>query len=99
MDYIRKVEGTSVHALTTPLVTDSEGRKFGKSTGGGNLWLDPEMTSPYAWFQYFVNVADAEVVPYLRMLTFIPREEIDEIAHLTEEKPHLRAGQRRLAGS
>ncbi|NIH81075.1 tyrosine--tRNA ligase [Amycolatopsis viridis] len=97
VDYIRKVEGTSVHALTTPLVTDSEGRKFGKSTGGGNLWLDPEMTSPYAWFQYFVNVADAEVVPYLRMLTFIPREEIDEIAHLTEEKPHLRAGQRRLA--
>ncbi|NIH84117.1 tyrosine--tRNA ligase [Amycolatopsis granulosa] len=97
VDYIRKVEGTSVHALTTPLVTDSEGRKFGKSTGGGNLWLDPGMTSPYAWFQYFVNVADAEVVPYLRMLTFVPRDEIDEIAQLTEEKPHLRAGQRRLA--
>ncbi|MDQ0382160.1 tyrosine--tRNA ligase [Amycolatopsis thermophila] len=97
VDYIRKVDGAAVHALTTPLVTDSEGRKFGKSTGGGNLWLDPEMTSPYAWFQYFVNVADAEVVPYLRMLTFVPREEIDEIAQLTQEKPHLRAGQRRLA--
>ncbi|MEU0511379.1 MULTISPECIES: tyrosine--tRNA ligase [unclassified Amycolatopsis] len=97
VDYIRKVDGASVHALTTPLVTDSEGRKFGKSTGGGNLWLDPEMTSPYAWFQYFVNVADSDVLPYLRMLTFVPREEIDEIARLTEEKPHLRAGQRRLA--
>ncbi|GAB3582586.1 tyrosine--tRNA ligase [Amycolatopsis endophytica] len=97
VDYIRKVEGAGVHALTTPLVTDSEGRKFGKSTGGGNVWLDPELTSPYAWFQYFVNVGDAEVVPYLRMLTFVPREEIDEIAQLTAEKPHLRAGQRRLA--
>ncbi|AIJ22778.1 tyrosine--tRNA ligase [Amycolatopsis methanolica] len=97
VDYIRKVDGASVHALTTPLVTDSEGRKFGKSTGGGNLWLDPELTSPYAWFQYFVNVADSDVLPYLRMLTFVPREEIDEIARLTEEKPHLRAGQRRLA--
>ena len=97
VDYIRKVDGAGVHALTTPLVTDSEGRKFGKSTGGGNLWLDPEMTSPYAWFQYFVNVADADVLPYLRMLTLVPRAEIDEIAKLTAEKPHLRAGQRRLA--
>jgi len=97
VDYIRKVEGAGVHALTTPLVTDSEGRKFGKSTGGGNLWLDPEMTSPYAWFQYFVNVPDADVVPYLRMLTFVPREEIDELARLTDEKPQMRAGQRRLA--
>ena len=52
-----------MHALTTPLVTDAEGRKFGKSTGGGNLWLDPTMTSPYAWYQYFVNVADADVGP------------------------------------
>src|SRR5690606_41140130 len=58
VDYIRRVDGATVHALTTPLVTDSEGRKFGKSTGGGSLWLDPEMTSPYAWYQYFVNVAD-----------------------------------------
>ena len=52
-----------MHALTTPLVTDSEGKKFGKSTGGGSLWLDPEMTSPYAWYQYFVNTADADVDP------------------------------------
>ena len=54
-----------------PLVTDSEGKKFGKSTGGGNLWLDPEMTSPYAWYQYFVNTADADVIGYLRWFTFL----------------------------
>lgn len=97
VDYIRKVEGATVHALTTPLVTDSEGRKFGKSTGGGNLWLDPEMTSPYAWFQYFVNVGDAEVVPYLKLMTFLSRDEIAELEQLTQDKPQMRAGQRRLA--
>lgn len=97
VDYIRKVDGAAVHALTTPLVTDSEGRKFGKSTGGGNLWLDPGMTSPYAWFQFFVNVADVLVGQYLRMFTFLSREEIEELERLTAEKPQLRAGQRRLA--
>ncbi|GHF84971.1 tyrosyl-tRNA synthetase [Amycolatopsis bartoniae] len=97
VDYIRKVDGGTAHALTTPLVTDSEGRKFGKSTGGGNVWLDPSLTSPYAWFQYFVNVGDAEVIPYLKMFTFLGREEIDELARLTEEKPQLRAAQRKLA--
>lgn len=97
VDYIRKVEGATVHALTTPLVTDSEGRKFGKSTGGGNVWLDPEMTSPYAWFQYFVNVGDAEVIPYLKLLTFVSRDEIAELEQLTQEKPQMRAAQRRLA--
>ena len=98
VDYIRKVDGASVHALTTPLVTDTDGRKFGKSTGGGSLWLDPEMTTPYAWYQYFLNVADADVVRYLKMFTFLGRDEIAELAQLTEEKPFLRAGQRKLAG-
>jgi tyrosyl-tRNA synthetase len=97
VDYIRKVDGAGVHALTTPLVTDSEGRKFGKSTGGGNLWLDASMTSPYAWFQYFVNVGDTEVVPYLKMFTFLGREEIAELEQLTADKPQLRAAQRKLA--
>lgn len=97
VDYIRKVDGASVHALTTPLVTDTDGRKFGKSTGGGSLWLDPEMTTPYAWYQYFLNVADADVVRYLKMFTLLGREEIAELAQLTEEKPFLRAGQRKLA--
>ncbi|MBN6038673.1 tyrosine--tRNA ligase [Amycolatopsis sp. 195334CR] len=97
VDLIRRVDGKSVHALTAPLVTDAEGRKFGKSTGGGNLWLDPEMTSPYAWFQYFVNVGDADVIRYLRMFTFLTAEEIAALAEDTEQRPHLRAAQKRLA--
>ena len=97
VDLIRKVEGAAVHALTTPLVTDGEGRKIGKSTGGGSIWLDPEMTSPYAWYQYFVNVADADVIRYLRYFTFLSREEIDELQREVAERPHARAAQRRLA--
>ena len=94
---VRQKHGATVHAMTTPLVTDSEGKKFGKSTGGGNLWLDPEMTSPYAWYQYFVNTADADVVPYLRWFTFLTAEEVGELERATAERPHERAAQRRLA--
>jgi tyrosyl-tRNA synthetase len=97
VDLIRRTKGAGVHALTAPLVTDAEGRKFGKSTGGGNLWLDPEMTSPYAWYQYFVNVGDADVIRYLRMFTFLGQEEIAALAEDTEQRPHLRAAQKRLA--
>lgn len=94
---VRQKLGATVHALTTPLVTDSTGAKFGKSTGGGSLWLDPEMTSPYAWYQYFVNTADADVIPYLKWFTFLSRDEIAELDEATRERPHERAGQRRLA--
>jgi tyrosyl-tRNA synthetase len=94
---VRQITGATVHALTTPLVTDSEGKKFGKSTGGGSLWLDPDMTSPYAWYQYFINTADADVVRYLRWFTFLSREELAELEQATAERPHERAGQRRLA--
>ena len=94
---VRQKTGRSVHALTTPLVTDSEGKKFGKSTGGGNLWLDPEMTSPYAWYQYFVNTADADVIGYLRWFTFLSAEDIAELEQTTAERAHERAAQRRLA--
>jgi tyrosyl-tRNA synthetase len=97
VDLVRRVESAAVHALTTPLVTDAEGRKFGKSTGGGSLWLDPRMTSPYAWYQYFVNVADADVGRYLRMFTFLPREELEGLDRLTQERPQARTAQRRLA--
>ena len=97
VELVRRIEGATVHALTTPLVTDAEGRKFGKSTGGGNIWLDPAMTSPYAWYQYFVNVADADVGRYLRMFTFLPPEEIEQLEKDVAERPQLRAGQRRLA--
>ncbi|GAA5175740.1 tyrosine--tRNA ligase [Pseudonocardia eucalypti] len=97
VDLVRRVEAESVHALTTPLVTDAEGRKFGKSTGGGSVWLDPEMTSPYAWYQYFVNVADADVGRYLRLFTFLSRPELDELDQLTATRPQARAAQQRLA--
>jgi len=97
VELVRRVTGDAVHALTTPLVTDSEGRKFGKSTGGGNIWLDPALTSPYAWYQNFVNVADADVGRYLRLFTFVAQEEIEELGKATAERPHERAGQRRLA--
>ncbi|MGW5723890.1 tyrosine--tRNA ligase [Amycolatopsis sp. NPDC003865] len=97
VDLIRRTDGAGAHALTAPLVTDAEGRKFGKSTGGGNLWLDPEMTSPYAWYQYFVNVGDADVIRYLRMFTFLGQEEIAALEEDTKERPHLRAAQKRLA--
>ncbi|WP_253791876.1 tyrosine--tRNA ligase [Nocardia amikacinitolerans] len=93
----RRVDGESVHALTVPLVTSADGKKFGKSTGGGSLWLDPELTSPYAWYQYFVNTADADVVRYLRWFTFLSREELAELEKATEERPHAREAQRRLA--
>ncbi|TLF81290.1 tyrosine--tRNA ligase [Nocardia cyriacigeorgica] len=93
----RRVDGAHVHALTVPLVTSADGKKFGKSTGGGSLWLDPEMTSPYAWYQYFVNTADADVVRYLRWFTFLDREELAELEQATAERPHAREAQRRLA--
>ncbi|WP_171055162.1 tyrosine--tRNA ligase [Mycobacterium sp. DBP42] len=94
---VRQKLGATVHAMTTPLVTDSEGKKFGKSTGGGNLWLDPEMTSPYAWYQYFVNTADADVIGYLRWFTFLTSDEIVDLEDATQNRAHERAAQRRLA--
>lgn len=94
---VRQKLGDTVHAMTTPLVTDSEGKKFGKSTGGGNLWLDPEMTTPYAWYQYFINTADADVVNYLRWFTFLGAGELAELEEATRDRPHQRTAQRRLA--
>ncbi len=94
---VRQKLGAAVHALTVPLVTAADGTKFGKSTGGGSLWLDPQMTSPYAWYQYFVNTADADVVRYLRWFTFLSAEELAELELATRERPQQRAAQRRLA--
>jgi tyrosyl-tRNA synthetase len=96
-DLIHRVEGESVHLLATPLLTDSSGQKIGKSTGGGSVWLDPELTSPYAFYQYLINVEDALVPKFLRMYTFLDREEIVTLEKETAERPAARAGQRRLA--
>lgn len=94
---VRQKLGAAVHALTLPLVTSADGKKFGKSTGGGSLWLDPQMTSPYAWYQYFVNTADADVIRYLRWFTFLSADELAELEQATAERPQQRAAQRRLA--
>ncbi|MER7004961.1 tyrosine--tRNA ligase [Dactylosporangium sp. NPDC000555] len=96
-DLIHRVEGASVHLLATPLLVNSAGEKLGKSTGGGSLWMDAEMTSPYALYQYFVNLEDALVGGLLRKLTFLGREEIEAIEKETAERPAARIGQRRLA--
>ncbi|ABG92770.1 tyrosine--tRNA ligase [Rhodococcus jostii RHA1] len=93
----RRIDAESVHGLTVPLVTSADGKKFGKSTGGGSLWLDQEMTSPYAWYQYFVNTGDADVIKYLRWFTFLTAEELAELETATAERPHAREAQRRLA--
>jgi tyrosyl-tRNA synthetase len=88
-----------VHALTFPLVTDASGGKIGKSTGGGSVWVDPAMTSPYALYQFLLNVDDRDVGTYLRLLTFLPRERVEELDAATAERPQARAAQRALAES
>jgi tyrosyl-tRNA synthetase len=95
-DLIRKVEGASAHILATPLITNSDGKKFGKSEGNA-IWLDEELTSPYAFYQFWLNVEDADVVDRLKVFTFLTRAEIEELAVQTADAPHLRAAQKRLA--
>ncbi len=97
LDLLRRVGVTGCHALTFPLVTDASGAKIGKSSGGGNVWLDPAMTSPYALYQYLLGVADADVGTYLRLLTFVGREDVEALATATTERPREREAQRRLA--
>ena len=95
-DLIRKVEGKSVHILATPLITNSDGQKFGKSEGNA-VWLDAEFTSPYAFYQFWLNVDDADVIDRLKVFTFLTKAEIEDLAQQTAEAPHLRAAQKRLA--
>ncbi|MFG1711225.1 tyrosine--tRNA ligase [Nonomuraea sp. M3C6] len=95
-DLVRRVEGGHVHALTLPLITKADGTKFGK-TAGGALWLDPEMTSPYAFYQYFLNSDDRDVIHYLKVFTFRSREEIEEMEKAVAERPFAREAQRALA--
>lgn len=97
LDYLRRVEGAGAHALTFPLITDASGAKLGKSTGGGNLWIDRSMTTPYALYQYLLNIDDKDVGTYLRLLTFVGRDEVEELDRQTVDRPQARAAQRRLA--
>lgn len=95
-DLIHRVEGASVHAIGTPLITNSDGTKFGKSEGNA-VWLDPTMCSPYRMYQFWLNTDDADVVDRLKIFTFLTRAEIDEYARSVETAPFRRAAQRRLA--
>jgi tyrosyl-tRNA synthetase len=96
VDLIRRVEGESVHALATPLITKPDGTKYGKSEGGA-LWLSADLMSPYAFYQFWLNVSDAEVPGLLRVFSFRSREEIEQLTRESAERPAARAGQRALA--
>ncbi|MFE9429266.1 tyrosine--tRNA ligase [Kitasatospora sp. NPDC006697] len=95
-ELIRKAEGKSVHALATPLITKADGTKFGK-TESGTIWLDPELTTPYAFYQFWLNADDRDVSNFLRIFSFRSREEIEELERETAERPQARLAQRALA--
>ncbi|WP_046503959.1 tyrosine--tRNA ligase [Streptomyces odonnellii] len=97
LDLIHRLEpGATVHALATPLMTKADGTKFGK-TEGGAVWLDPEMTTPYAFYQFWLNVDDRDISSYSRILSFKSRSELEELEQTTAERPQARAAQRALA--
>jgi len=95
-ELIRRVAGARVHALATPLMTKADGTKYGK-TEGGTIWLDPAMTTPYAFYQFFVTVEDANVGSLLRVFSFRDREQIEELEQAAKERPAAREAQRALA--
>jgi tyrosyl-tRNA synthetase len=95
-ELIRRADGGKAHAFATPLITRADGTKYGK-TEDGALWLDPQLMSPYAFYQFWLNTGDDEVGGLLRIFTFFSRDEIEQLEALTAEKPFLRAGQKALA--
>ena len=95
-DLIHRVEGTSVHAIGTPLITNSDGTKFGKSEGNA-IWLDADMCSPYRMYQFWLNTDDADVIARLKVFTFLTRAEIEEYAQKVADEPFRREAQKRLA--
>jgi tyrosyl-tRNA synthetase len=95
-DLIHKVLGKSVHLMATPLITNSDGKKFGKSEGNA-VWLDEELTSTYAFYQFWLNVEDADVIDRLKVFTFLSKDEIEALAEKVSSEPHLREAQRALA--
>jgi tyrosyl-tRNA synthetase len=96
VELVRRAEGATVHALATPLVTKADGTKFGK-TESGTVWLDPELMSPYAFYQFWIQAEDAKVGEYLKLFTFLPVDEIDALVEEHQLNPGLRVAQRRLA--
>lgn len=96
LDLIRKVEDVEVSVMTTPLITKADGTKFGKSEGGA-VWLNPDMLSPYAFYQFWLNVDDADVVRFLKVFTFLDRPEIERLEKTVEDAPYKREAQKALA--
>ena len=96
VDLVKRAEGATVHAIGTPLITNSDGRKFGKSEGNA-IWLDEKLTSPYAMYQFWLNTDDADVVDRLKVFTFLSRAEIEEYATRIANEPFKREAQRALA--
>jgi tyrosyl-tRNA synthetase len=97
VDLIRRVTGERVHALATPLITKADGTKYGK-TEDDAVWLDPEMTSPYAFYQFWFNQADTDVIRLLKVYSFRSQDELEELEKQTAERPAARIAQRALAG-
>lgn len=96
VELLRRSDQVRVHALATPLITKADGTKFGK-TEGGTVWLDPNLTTPYEFHQFFLNAEDAKVVDYLKVFTDLSREEVEALEQETIDAPHKRAAQRALA--
>lgn len=96
IDLIKRAEGASVHAIGTPLITNSDGTKFGKSEGNA-VWLDPALTSAYALYQFWLNTDDADVIDRIKVFTFLPRAEVESLEAAVEAEPFKREAQRRLA--
>lgn len=96
IDLVRRLNGNQAHAITYPLITNSDGTKFGKSMGNA-VWIDAAKTSPYSFYQFWRNTADADVIQYLRIFTFLPSDELDEIAKAHEQDPGQRVAHVKLA--
>jgi tyrosyl-tRNA synthetase len=97
LELMRRMYGeTDTEGMTIPLITKADGKKFGK-TESGNIWLDPERTSPYEFYQFWLNQSDEDVVKFLKLFTFLSKDEIDELAESIVNEPHLRKAQKRLA--
>ncbi len=97
IELIRKVRGERAYGLVLPLLTTSSGKKFGKTEAGTSVWLDPERTTPYRFYQFWINTDDRDVIRYLKLFTFLPPEEIEELGRALEERPERREPHRRLA--
>lgn len=97
LDLMRRMYGeTEAEGMTIPLITKADGKKFGK-TESGNIWLDRKLTSPYEFYQFWINQSDADVVKFLKLFTFLSREEIEALEESVNDEPHLRKAQKRLA--